>query len=80
MKNGNLIERITVDANIQHGKPCIKGTRTPVYVILEALSLGMAPEEIKTEYPPINDEDIKAALLFAAMLANEEEIPLASVS
>lgn len=78
-KANNLLERIVTDPNIQHGKPCIKGTRTPAYVILEALSLGMTTEEIKTEYPPISDEDIKAALLFAALLAKEEEIPLTAM-
>lgn len=77
--NNNLLERLIVNPNIQHGKPCIRNSRTPVYVILEALSLGMAPEEIKAEYPPINDDDIKACLLFAALLAKEEEIPLSSM-
>lgn len=80
MKTNNLLERIVVNPNIQHGKPCIRNTRTPVYVILESLSLGMSPEEIKAEYPPIGDEDIKSALLFAALLAKEEEIPLTSLS
>lgn len=75
----NLLDRISVDPNIQHGKPCIKGTRIPVYVILEALSLGMSPEEIKAEYSPLSDEDIKATLLFAALLAKEEELPLTSM-
>lgn len=79
MKNGNLLERVVTNPNIQHGKPCIKGTRTPIYVILEALSLGMTPDEIKAEYPPLTDEDIKAALVFAALLANEEEMPLTSM-
>ena len=78
MSPNKLLERITVDSQIQHGKPCIKGTRTPVYVILEALSLGSTPKEIKSEYPPIADEDIQACLLFAAMLAKEEEIPLSA--
>jgi uncharacterized protein (DUF433 family) len=71
-----LLERITVDQKIQRGEPCVKGTRTPVYVVLEALSSGLASEEIKSEYPPLTDQDIKACLLFAALLAKEEEIPL----
>jgi len=74
-----LLKRITVDPTIHHGIPCIKGTRTPVYVILEALSLGLTPEEIKSEYPPLTDEDIKACLLFAALLAKEEEVPLSTL-
>lgn len=76
----NLLKRIIVNPDIQHGKPCIKGTRTPVFVILEALALGMKPEEIKAEYPPIAEEDIKACLMLAALLAKEEEIPLATMS
>ena len=78
MKNGKLLDRITTDPSVHHGKPCIKGTRTPVYVILEALSLGMTPKEIKTEYPPLTEKDIQAALRFAALLAKEEELPLSS--
>ena len=76
IKVSSLLERIVTSPNIHHGKPCIKGTRTPVYVILEALSSGMTPKEIKAEYPPLSDKDIKASLLFAALLAREEEIPL----
>ena len=77
MNSTKLLERISINPNIQHGSPCIKGTRTPVYVLLEALSLGLTPEEIKSEYPPITDEDLRACLLFAALLAKEEEILLA---
>ena len=73
-----LMNRISVNSDIQHGAPCIKGTRTPVYVILEALSLGQVPEEIKSEYPPLTDEDVKACLAFAALLAKEEEVPLST--
>jgi len=80
MKNGNLLERIVVDPSVQHGKPCLKGTRIPVYVLLESLSLGMTVEEIKEEYPPVKDKDVQAALLFAALLAKEEEIPLAATT
>ena len=74
MTSKDLAARITVDSNIQHGKPCIKGTRTPVYVLLEALALGMPAEEIKREYPPLTDDDLRAVLWFAAYLANEREI------
>lgn len=76
IKISNILECIVSDPDIQHGKPCIKNTRTPVYVILEALSSGMTPEEIKNEYPPVNDKDIRASLLFASLLANEEEVSI----
>ena len=76
MNINKLLERIAIDSQIQHGSPCIKGTRTPVYVILEALSLGATAKEIKSEYPPLCDEDIKACLSFAALLAKEEEVSI----
>ncbi|MFZ2937924.1 MAG: DUF433 domain-containing protein [Candidatus Omnitrophota bacterium] len=79
METNNLLERITVNPNIQHGKPCIKGTRTPVYIILEGLALDMTAQELKNEYL-ISDEDIKACISFAALLANEEEIPFTTAA
>lgn len=74
MERNELFQRITVDPAIQHGKPCIKGTRTPVYVIIEALALGMEPEDIKKEYGPLTDADIHACLYYAASLTDEYEI------
>jgi uncharacterized protein (DUF433 family) len=74
--DNKLLERISINPNIHHGNPCLKGTRLPVFVVLEALALGMTNQEIKAEYPPIGDEDIKACLLFGALLAKEEEVPI----
>jgi uncharacterized protein (DUF433 family) len=65
MKTQQLLERISVDPQICHGKPCIKGTRIPVFVILDALAAGMTDQEIIKEYPPVTEEDIRAALLYA---------------
>ena len=74
MFNKELLDRhIMVDQNIQHGKPCIKGTRTPVHIILEALATGMDFKAIEREFAPITIEDIQACILFAALLANEQE-------
>jgi uncharacterized protein (DUF433 family) len=73
----NWADRITVDAAICHGKPCIKGTRIMVAVILDNLAEGMTPDEIVTEYPPLTTADVRAAIAYAATLAREEElIPL----
>lgn len=69
-----LLERITVDAAVQHGKPCVRGTRTPVYVVLEALATGMTPADIFREFPPLTDDDLRACMSYAALLANEEEL------
>ena len=74
MFNKNLIEHIEVHPNIQHGKPCIKGTRTPVYVILEALALGMNFEDVLKEFSPITLEDIRACISYAVLLTDEQEL------
>lgn len=67
-----LIERIVSDPNICSGKPCIKGTRIPVHIILDLLAAGENFEGIKKVYPNITDEDIRACLNYASVLADEE--------
>ena len=67
-------ERIAVDSLICHGKPCIKGTRIMVSVILDNLADGLTPEDIVREYPPLTLDDVRAALAYAAVLAGEEEL------
>ncbi len=66
-------ERISVDPEICHGKPCIKGTRVMVSIILDYLSAGEPEEEILKQYPTLKSEDIRAAVAYAAWLAHEEE-------
>jgi len=66
------IERITSDPAICSGKPCIKGTRIPVHIILGLLAAGESFEDIKKAYPNITDEDIRACLNYASILADEE--------
>ncbi len=70
----NWRDRIVVDPQICHGKPCIKGTRIMVSVILDNLAEGMTPEEIVEEYPPLTLDDVKAAIAYAAELVREEEL------
>jgi uncharacterized protein (DUF433 family) len=70
----NLAERITIDPDICHGKPCIRGLRYPVETILELLSSGMTPEEILSDYEDLEREDILAALSFAARLSQIKRI------
>ena len=67
-----LIERIVCDPKICSGKPCIKGTRIPVHIILDLLAAGESFERIKKAYPNITDEDIRACLNYASVLADEE--------
>ena len=67
-----LVERIVSDPKICSGKPCIKGTRIPVHIILDLLAAGENFEGIKKAYPNITDEDIRACLSYASILADEE--------
>lgn len=69
----SLLARIVVNPTIQHGKSCLKDTRTPVYVVLEALAHGLSIAEIQREYPPLTSEDVLACLEYAALLADEQE-------
>jgi uncharacterized protein (DUF433 family) len=62
----DLIERITIDPEICHGKPTIRGLRYPVETILELLSSGMTIEEILADYEDLEHEDIIAALHYRA--------------
>ena len=70
----NLAERITVDPDICHGKPCIRGLRYPVEMILELLSSGMSPDEILADYEDLEREDILAALSFATRLSQVKRL------
>ena len=64
-------ERIVIDPKICHGKPVIRGTRTPVAIVVGSLASGMSFEEVEREYAVTRD-DIRAALAFASELAKRE--------
>ena len=63
-----LLERITIDPAICHGKPCVRGLRYPVEMILELLSSGMTEQEVLADYDDLEHEDILAVLAYAARL------------
>lgn len=70
-------ERISTDPQVCHGKPCIRGTRIMVSVVLDYLAEGLMPTEIVAEYPPLGLEDVRAAINYAATLVRvEEPVPL----
>ncbi|OGO64300.1 MAG: hypothetical protein A2Z45_07555 [Chloroflexi bacterium RBG_19FT_COMBO_55_16] len=73
-----LLERISVDPNICFGKPCIRGTRIWVSLILDFLASGTTMEELLEEYPQLTVEDIRAAIAYGAEMARERyvEIPI----
>ena len=67
-----ITERIVSDPGICNGKPCVKGTRIPVHIILDLLAAGENLDGIKRAYPNITDEDIRACLNYASILADED--------
>ena len=71
-----LAQRITINPEICHGKPCIRGLRYPVENVLEWLSSGMSIEEILLDYSDLEREDIFATLDFAARLTKVKRIEL----
>jgi len=75
----NHTERITIDPDICHGKPTIRGLRYPVEMILELLSSGMTIDEILADYEDLEREDILAALSFATKLSQIKRIESALI-
>jgi len=71
-----LLERISIDPNVCFGKPCIRGTRIWVSLLLDYLASGMTMEEIIQEYPHLTHEDILAAIAYGAETARERIIPV----
>jgi uncharacterized protein (DUF433 family) len=72
------LDRITMDPEVMGGKPCIRGMRVTVGMIVEALAAGRTIEQLLADFPYIEEPDIREALAFAARLAQGHEIRLAS--
>ncbi len=71
------LQRISIDPQICGGKPCIKGTRIWVSLILDFLASGMTEAELIVEYPQLGHEDVLAAIAYGAEAAREQIIPVA---
>lgn len=71
-----LLERITIDPNVCHGQPCVRGTRIMVWLILEYLANGDSEEEVLAAYPVLETEDVHACLAYAAESARERILPI----
>ena len=71
-------DRITMDPEVMGGKPCIRGMRVTVGMIVEALAAGRTIEQLLADFPYVEEPDIREALAFAARLAQGHEIRLAS--
>jgi uncharacterized protein (DUF433 family) len=78
MERNELIERISVDPAVCFGKPCIRGTRIWVSLILDNLSEGVSEKELLKAYPSLRPEDIRACLAYAAEMTRERVIPVPS--
>ena len=72
----NWRDHITVDPEICHGKACIAGTRVLVTTVLDNLASGLDAEEITKSYPSVSREAVRAAISYAAALANERVVSL----
>ena len=70
------VDRIVVDHQIMGGVPCVQGTRIPVATIVGLLAQGLSNAEIRSDYPQLTDDDIRASLEFAAEAVAERQLPL----
>jgi len=70
----NLLARISVDPNVCFGKPCIRGTRLWVSLILDNLSEGVSEAELLTSFPQLALEDIRAAIAYGAAATREHVV------
>jgi uncharacterized protein (DUF433 family) len=70
----DLFERITVNPEVMVGKPTIRGMRITVEQILKSLAAGLSVKDLLEDYPELEKEDIKVALLYASELVEEERI------
>ena len=70
----DLLQRITLNPDICHGKPTVRNMRYPVAMILDLLSAGMTTEELIADYPALEKEDIQASLLYASLLSETKTI------
>jgi len=77
MDREELIKRISVDPRVCFGKPCIRGTRIWISLIVDNLASGLSEQELLAEYPQLSHEDIMAALTFAAEMTRERFVELA---
>lgn len=69
-----LLSRITIDPAVCHGKPCVRGLRYPVEMLLELLSSGMTNEEILADYADLEPDDLRAVTAYAARVVHSRRL------
>ncbi|MHC4956136.1 MAG: DUF433 domain-containing protein [Planctomycetota bacterium] len=76
MNRDELLERITVDPDVCFGKPCIRGHRIWVSLILDLLAAGQSIEEIIADYPELEEADIRACIAYGAEMSRERYLDI----
>ena len=71
MTHEELLQRITADPAICHGKPCIRGHRIWVSLVLDLLADGMTVEQVLEQYPGLEPDDVRACVAYAAEMTRE---------
>ena len=74
----NILERITINPAICHGKPCIRGMRWTVEIVIDLLGSGMSISEILEDHPELEREDILACLQYAKLLVSGHSLKIAA--
>ncbi|MBI4700393.1 MAG: DUF433 domain-containing protein [Deltaproteobacteria bacterium] len=72
----DLLAHISIDPRVCHGKPCVKGTRVMVWLVVQCLANGDTVEQILEAYPSLGREDVQACLAYAAELTRERVLPV----
>jgi uncharacterized protein (DUF433 family) len=72
----NQLDRISIDPAVCGGRPCVRGTRIWVALILDLLAGGMSEAQLRVEYPELTHDDILAAIAYGAEASRERMIPL----
>lgn len=74
MSHLELLQRIAIDPNVCGGRPCIRGHRIWVSLVLDLLATGMSPEEVRAEYPQLAADDVRACLAYASEMTRERTV------
>ena len=78
MTREELLQRISIDPNVCFGKPCIRGTRIWVSLILDLLATGLTEADVLAEYPQLTVDDVRAALAYGAEMSRERYVEMPS--
>lgn len=71
-----LLQRIAIDPNVAFGKPCVRGTRIWVSLILDFLASGVSIQDVIQEYPQLTEPDVRAALAYGAEMSRQRYVDL----